>query len=197
MIYTRHNFKENITNALRYGSDSDVFDVIGSGISSLLNRDRLVLVRILKNSNVKVDDNISDNELVDKIVEQISKGNNKVTGQIIQAILEIDSDFSNDATPILGWISAAVKQIGAIFKGATEVKKSKEEEKQNKLQKQGKAFELAASIKQSKAGEIQMQTLEYQTAERNKRKRIIIGGGALLLIFGFVALGVSKYQRTH
>lgn len=71
MIYEKHNFRQNLQNAIRFSDKDAAIDVVINEISKKYSNNKKEIINVIKNSGIKIDNNPSDRKVATIVVDNI------------------------------------------------------------------------------------------------------------------------------
>ena len=165
MKYDTHNLAQNLESAIKVGDNKAVRDMVISETAELMQSDKPALIAIVRNSGKSISDSISNDKLVDIILEELYDNSNSLFAEnLLSVIIQNKGGFSNDVTGI-GQIAGAA---GQILGGALDLGKQAIESKEHvKIAKEQSATERDAAKKALLAtvhgGKTTAKTIKYVT----------------------------------
>lgn len=163
MIYAKHDFKQNLQNAIRFDDKEAVLDVVFNEISDKYSKNKQGIVSAIRKSGVKISDNPSNKKLATVIVENI---NNKPFAENIFASFRSEPYSNADASFVTGAV------LGIAVTALVKSKRSKEEMKQD----------VEGFVKQ----------LDSKTGSNSGNKKPLLVGAAIIGSLLLVAYIVTK-----
>jgi hypothetical protein len=181
MIYLNHDFYSNFSSGSNSDGNNLTIDLFANEISDLIVNDTPKLIDTLNKVGVKVSLDMSDEEIVDKLIDGISK-DDKVIKAIGFTIAESNGLINKDKGNKLDW----VKSIDAIVLGLTpaskEITKS-EETKSVTKQKVMKQIETKSKMKGN----------YLRTIWKPEETFFSSGSNGLWVVAGVLAVGLCVY----
>lgn len=177
-IYLNHNFYENFSSATGMEGNNLTIDLFANEVSDMIVGDTQKLVDTLSKVGVNAKINMSDEEIVDNIIDGISK-DEKVIKAIGFAVAENNGLINKDKGNQVDW----VKAIDTIVLGLTPAAKEITQSEESKVATKKKI----------------MQQIETKAKMKGNYTRVIwkpqstSGSNALWLIAGIAVVGICAY----
>lgn len=198
MQYEKHDFKKNITGAIKAGDSNKVIEILMSEVGRVLATDKPALIQAVKKSGKDLPDNIDDKALLRVITSGILNQNKTFLNNLTQTLLLESQEYSNvDIGGILGGIGGITQGIGnavstsvAAKEGTKSAKEgTKQAQEATKQAQQAMMGQALASKNQLDIARLEAETRRTESGERTKlviKVTAILGGVAILGIIGFV-----------
>ena len=178
MIYLNHDFYSNFSAGSNADGNNLTIDLFSNELSDLIFYETPQLIETLGKVDVKVNENMSDEEIVDNVILGISK-NDKVVKAIGFAIAESNGLINSNKGGEVDWIKTINTIVLGLTPASEEITKSEE----------------SKSIAKQKI----MQQIETKAKMKGNYKRKIwkseskSGSNTLAWIAGAVIVGVIGY----
>ena len=156
MQNVKHNFKENILSAIKAGDHERVIKLLLEEVGKVMAKDKLALIRAVRESGKEIPDNISAESLAKVISSGIENNNQKFLTKRIETLLLVDQKYSNsDIGEIVGGVGNIVQGIGmATAAGLTakgQIESAREGTKQAELNAKSSQNNMIATMLNAKA----------------------------------------------
>jgi hypothetical protein len=115
MQNVKHNFKENIISAIKAGHHERVIRLLSEEVGKVMAKDKLALIRAVRESGKEIPDNISAESLAKVISSGIQNNNQKFLTKLIETLLLVDQKYSSDISgvgDIVGGVGNIVQGVG-------------------------------------------------------------------------------------
>lgn len=188
------SFSEKLRLANKRNDTDAIIQIIGGEVGKLVATDKDALIEGVIHSGFNIPKDISDDDLMKGLANQILNKNKKVINAISELIIKNEQGYSSDAVPVLGAVGEIVSGVGNIVGGAATMVAAKEGTKQAASSKQGKMLEMISAMQQYKAVASQSQSVQQAEAEKSKRIFLIVGGISLVVIIAIG--GFIMYKKS-
>jgi hypothetical protein len=195
-------FIDKLTDAIKNERHQEVFDTISFEISCLLKNNKPALVRAFELSDIKVNENLEDSQMLDLVYDKI-QSSPVFTQRLIEFIIgekQEHSDFIGYIVEAVGIIISGIgKAVSAGIRGKSELVVAREKVKTEKevLNKSRYDFLNATMAGKDKSQQAQAETQkELVLASESGKRNVAIAITASLILFTGVMLYLTYKSKV-